>query len=186
MEQRSRSRKKLIFWWAVISGVLPGTVLGIWMGQNHWIGLVAILGWFYLPAEIYKIVTQVQFPSNPIERLQFFATLTYPLAFIFYLVCGYAVTRITGFIQHGLYSALLAAGFTALASIIPDALTMMIVQGVSFTPVFLGDYTSASAEFSLIILLPLIALAAIAGYIGARAGRRRSAPLPANLAPRDS
>ena len=180
MEQKSRSRKKLIFWGAVISGVLPGIVLGIWMGQDHWIGLVAILGWLFLPGDIYKIIMQDQFLSDPIQRLQFFATLTYPLAFIFYLICGYVVTRITGLIRHGLYSALIAAGITALAAIIPGALTMMVVQRVPFTPTLFGEYLQGSASMLPLILLPLTALAAIASYIGACVGRKRFTLLSIN------
>lgn len=173
MEYRPRSRTKLIVGWALVGGVPPGIIFGIWMGQDHWIGLAAILGWFFLPATIFKIITQGQFPSGSIEWLQFFSTLTYPLAFVFYLICGYAVTRNIGRIRYGLYCALLAAGFTALAAIIPGALTMIIVQNVSFTPANIGGYLYGALSIVPPILPPLMALAALGGYVGAYIGRQR-------------
>lgn len=181
MEYKPRSRTKLIVGWALIGGVPPGIIFGIWMGQDHWIGLAAILGWFFLPAMIFKIITQGQFPSGSIEWLQFFSTLTYPLAFIFYLICGYAVARNIGRIKYGLYSALLAAGFTALAAIIPGAFTMMIVQNVSSTPANIGSYLYGMLSSLVpLILPPLAILAAMGGYIGARVGRRRFKLLEGN------
>jgi hypothetical protein len=152
---------------AAITGLFLGVISGVLLGHPHfWMG--ALFGWFILPDETVSLLIRGRWLAS-VELLQVIASLYYPLALLCYGACAFRSAQQTHTLLDGRVSALLAASMTSLVAIIPTALTLMVNHG-NVTLSNLIPSVLFAFLLCAFLLLPSLALALLAGYVGARLG----------------
>jgi hypothetical protein len=162
MKPSSPSYKRLSWQIGIIAGILPGIYAGFWLGQNTIPTFLAVVLGPFLP--FLRLTSIPQAPAYSI-----------PLAFVFYIVCGYLLTQLTGMIRWGVTSATAAGIATTVVTIITTILIW------SHLPNLFSLVTQAAIAFVVFFFITIPA-AALGGLLGSFLGKAWRAPWPKPLA----
>jgi hypothetical protein len=178
--------KSLFFSAGTLLGFVLGILLGILLPQPYGIGLLALLGWVVIPVDLvsllfgYNAITNQNGPGG-FQWPQWAAwvrwgvVLYYVLFLVCYGWCSYRATRQTGAVRDGLLSVVWVALVTIISAIIPVVVTSMwppqalIGQGSDLSALLFS--LEGAVELCAFFALPLLAMALLAGLVGAGLSR---------------
>ncbi|GHO46717.1 hypothetical protein [Ktedonospora formicarum] len=151
---------------AIVLGIWPA----VWLAQSNWVFLGVLIGWLYVPQGLYLFIKDSF--STDTARLQWFATLGYPLAMLGYSVCAYWVTHRTNFMRDGLIVTIVAAFVSAVGGI-ATAITVVDFNRHENILSAISGYVSALPIHGF-ILIHLLFSAVLGWLIGSGIARLNS------------